>query len=461
MPRETMDFAAMGANIGKQLMGGQSAKDAAFLETTKKLADIDMLRGRGDYYRSQAEDSRRTAEAQKPQNLTRLAAGLAGLTEDKAGPVHDYFTSGNWGMTPGYSLPDELAGPRTPDTPKTAPTWATPDTMSRVGQFRSALDAQGALTGKTDFSNLIGGMKGVWEQQQIDDAKAGRFTTRMAEGLNAMEAAKKGNLYGVHEFGTFNNGTGKLDFNQPYLDKNASVIAENRAQTANAYAGAGHNKAQTEAVRLKMSQPQVIVGADGATAILDPKTGLPTGTPKPTGEYLKQQTGVQNVRQAITEYREALANWNKGKVLSPDARAELGTFYNNMLLQAKEAYNLGVLNGPDYQILQEVVANPNSFATSLISKDALDKQASNLDDLMGRIGQNSAAVHRQPITGDAKTAKLVDRNSSSKPPASTRMSQDDARASVLKARKAIADGRDKTAIVRMLEEAGITNHGIK
>lgn len=454
-----MDAVNIGANLGRQLMGAGKAKDAAWLDTTKKLADIDMLRGRGDYYRSQAEDSRRMADAQKPENLTRLAAGLAGLTEDKAPQVHDYLTNGTWGMNP--AMPDEAQQMTLAPAPKSAPDWATPDVVNRAGQYRAALDAQGGLTGKTDFNNLISGLKGVWEQQQVDDAKAGRFTTRMAQGLNALESAKKGNLYGVHEFGTLNNATGNLDFHQPYLDKNASAVAENRAQTANAYASAGHNAAQTEAIRLKMSQPQVIVGQDGTTAILDPKTGLPMGTPKPTGEYLKQQTGVKNVQQAITDYRNALAGWDKGKMLSPDARAELGTYYNNMLLQAKEAYNLGVLNGPDYQILQEVVANPNSFATSLISKQALDKQASNLDDLMGRIGQNSSAVHRQPMPGEVTTARLVDRSSAAKPPSPPRMSQDDARVSVLKARKAIADGRDKAAIIQMLEEAGITGHGIQ
>ena len=459
MPRQAMDFASMGSNLGRAIMSAGNTKDAAWLDTTKKMADIDMLQGRGDYYRSQAEDSRRTAAAQKPENITRLATQFAGLTEDKAPQIHDYFTKGNWGMNP--AMPDEAQQMTLAPAPKPAPDWATPETLSRAGQFRAALDTQGGLSGKTDFNNLIGGMKGIWEQQQIDDAKSGKFTPEMARGMNGLEAAKKGSLYGVHEFGTFDNSTGNLDFNQPYLDKNASAIAQNKAQTVGAYANARHNEAQTDAVRLKMSQPQVIFGPDGTTAVLDPKTGLPVGTPKPTGEYLKQQTGVQNVRQAITEYRNALSGWNKSKMLSPDARSELGTFYNNMLLQAKEAYNLGVLNGPDYQILQEVVANPNSFATSLMSKDALDKQAFNLDDLMGRIGQNSAAVHRQPMPGEVTTARIVDRNSPGKPPAPPRMSQDDARASVLKARKAISEGRDKAAIVRMLEESGITNHGIQ
>lgn len=453
-----VDFASIGSNLGKQMMSAAAAKDAAWLDTTKKLADIDMLQGRAENFRAQAEEAKRIAEAQKPENVTRLAAGFAGLTDDKAPALHDYMTKGDWGMNP--AMPDDVRQMTIAPTPKAAPDWATPDAINRAGQYRTALAAQGGLTGKTDFNNLIGGMKGIWEQQQIDDAKTGRFSPQMARGLNTLEAAKKGSLYDASEYGVFDNSTGTQSFNQPYLDKNASMIAENNAQAASAYANAGHSKAQAEAVRLKMTQPQVIVGPDGTTTVLDPKTGLPMGTPKPTGEYLKQQTGVQNVRQAITDYRNALANWNKSKMLSPDARAELGTFYNNMLLQAKEAYNLGVLNGPDYQILQEVVANPNSFSSTLLSKSAIDGQAAKLDDLMGKIGQNSAAVHRQPMPGEVTTAQLVDRKQPEKAPPPP-MSREEKIISVNKARRAIADGRDKATVLRMLEEAGIPDHGIR
>lgn len=454
-----MDAVNIGASLGRQLMGTIGAQEAGYTKMAKLLADTSLKQAQGDYFKQKANSERQRAQYQTPEYGSRIAASLAGLSDPQAVEMDAYAKNGNWGMTPARD--DPVQQMTLAPTPKTAPEWVTPDVRAKYDAARAVQAMNLGATGNSTVNQMAEAQGKILEQGRKSDALNGRITPEMARGLNGLEAAEKGSLYSFHEFGTGDQATGGVNFNQPYLDKNASTIAQNRAQAANALASAGQHGAQTEAVRLKMSQPQVIVGQDGTTTILDPKTGLPTGTPKPTGEYLKQQTGVKNVQQAITDYRNALAGWDKGKMLSPDARAELGTYYNNMLLQAKEAYNLGVLNGPDYQILQEVVANPNSFATSLISKQALDKQASNLDDLMGRIGQNSSAVHRQPMPGEVTTARLVDRSSAAKPTSAPRMSQDDARVSVLKARKAIADGRDKAAIIQMLEEAGITSHGIQ
>jgi hypothetical protein len=109
----------------------------------------------------------------------------------------------------------------------------------------------------------------------------------------------------------------------------------------------------------------------------------------------KQVVGVNNLSNAIREYRADLANFDNMDALRPDARATMGTKYNNMMLQAKEAYNLGVLNGPDFQILQSVITDPRSLKGVITSKSALDKQASELDRIMQQVGQVSGQA-RQP-----------------------------------------------------------------
>lgn len=106
----------------------------------------------------------------------------------------------------------------------------------------------------------------------------------------------------------------------------------------------------------------------------------------------KQVLGVQNLRNAITEYREALKSFPATGVISPDQRARMGTYYNNMMLQAKEAYNLGVLNGPDLDILTSVITDPRSVKGMITSKSALDQQAGNLDQLMQKIGETTSVV---------------------------------------------------------------------
>lgn len=120
----------------------------------------------------------------------------------------------------------------------------------------------------------------------------------------------------------------------------------------------------------------------------------------------KQVVGVNNLRNAIAEYRAALSGFGALDKLNPNERAKMGTKYNNMMLQAKEAYNLGVLNGPDYDILQSVITDPRSFQAAIISKDALDTQAAELDRMMGGVAQTSSQVRAKPgAPSVAQTAK--------------------------------------------------------
>jgi hypothetical protein len=105
-------------------------------------------------------------------------------------------------------------------------------------------------------------------------------------------------------------------------------------------------------------------------------------------EQQKQVVGIKNTVNAIQEFRDELPNFTRWSALSPSARATMNTKYRNMLLQAKEAYNLGVLNGPDLSILESIVTNPTSFSGAFVGKDVIDTQASELS----RIIQNMGAV---------------------------------------------------------------------
>lgn len=96
----------------------------------------------------------------------------------------------------------------------------------------------------------------------------------------------------------------------------------------------------------------------------------------------KQISGIESLSNAVDAYTSALDQWDKTKFVSPNERAKMGTLYNNMMLQAKEAYNLGVLNGPDYEILQSVVKDPTSAGSLLVSNDTLKTQATTLRNML-------------------------------------------------------------------------------
>jgi hypothetical protein len=106
---------------------------------------------------------------------------------------------------------------------------------------------------------------------------------------------------------------------------------------------------------------------------------------KPSESQEKQVIGVQNTRNAIGEFRNELSNFTRLDTLKPNERARIETKYRNMLMQAKEAYNLGVLNGPDLAILEQIIYNPTSMKGVVVGRDAIDSQASELDRIMGNI----------------------------------------------------------------------------
>jgi hypothetical protein len=111
----------------------------------------------------------------------------------------------------------------------------------------------------------------------------------------------------------------------------------------------------------------------------------------------KQITGATNLKSAIDNYKETLKGFNTFDMVNPDARAGMGNAYNNMMLQAKEAYNLGVLNGPDYQILQSVVKDPTKAGSLLTSKKALDQQATDLGKQADTIITNVYKTHGRNV----------------------------------------------------------------
>ena len=120
--------------------------------------------------------------------------------------------------------------------------------------------------------------------------------------------------------------------------------------------------------------------------------GKDTNKPLPEGAQ-KQVVGARNLQDAVDNYLGQLATWSKTDMLSPDARRVMGNAYNNMMLQAKEAYNLGVLNGPDYEILQRVVADPTNWTSAIVSNDALGQQANELKRIAGGIERTVMESH--------------------------------------------------------------------
>jgi hypothetical protein len=116
----------------------------------------------------------------------------------------------------------------------------------------------------------------------------------------------------------------------------------------------------------------------------------------------KQVIGAQNTVNAIKEFRDSLSSFTTTDALNPAKRADIQAKYRNMQLQAKEAYNLGVLNGPDLTIIEQLVMDPTTVTGVFTGKKAIDKQASELSRIITDMG-NVAAGRPKEVTGVTKT----------------------------------------------------------
>jgi hypothetical protein len=120
---------------------------------------------------------------------------------------------------------------------------------------------------------------------------------------------------------------------------------------------------------------------------------------KPLGEtQQKMLVGANNTISSINDYMDELSRFNVTGLASPDKLSAIQSKYSNMKMQAKEAYNLGVLNDKDNVILEEILTNPTSIQGILTSKNALNTQAKEMQRIMGNIAA-TAAQRQQPQSG--------------------------------------------------------------
>ena len=144
-------------------------------------------------------------------------------------------------------------------------------------------------------------------------------------------------------------------------------------------------------MQLNLGSPMAGVDEQGNPVFFQAsKTGgkpeiVPGVIPKAGESQTKQISGIDSLEKAISSYKDQLKTWSPTDAADPNKRAKMQTVYNTMMLQAKEAFNLGVLNGNDYKILTDVIADPTSAkGIAYGAFGALETQADSLNELMQR-----------------------------------------------------------------------------
>jgi hypothetical protein len=253
------------------------------------------------------------------------------------------------------------------------------------------------------------------DEQQIAQMSDPAQITRWAQGhalkatdfLAKLQSVNNGKTTSFVDMNSVSNPGGPAPIamtTTPGEDQTAATaLAGQRSVAATATAARDQaerhfNTTQDAAAKDVIYDPERGVLVSKATGLARPAAtmdGTPLGAkdkPLPEGAQ-KQIMGTRNLQDAVANYRSKLAEFGKVDMLSPDARAKMGNAYNNMMLQAKEAYNLGVLNGPDYDILQSVVKDPTKLGAAITSRSAMDAQASELSRIAAGIEKTAMESH--------------------------------------------------------------------
>lgn len=142
------------------------------------------------------------------------------------------------------------------------------------------------------------------------------------------------------------------------------------------------SKQKQDAAKLKQNQLQV----PGFTVI----EGY-SPTSKDVEEIKKVSTAGQSLKNTLGKLKSAV-DQNGIEVLPGQNKRLMEGLVRDVQLQAKELYNLGVLNGPDLQLMESIISNPTSFwdvAKNLGQKDAFLKS---FDQVGGLVDSRVGAV---------------------------------------------------------------------
>jgi hypothetical protein len=125
-------------------------------------------------------------------------------------------------------------------------------------------------------------------------------------------------------------------------------------------------------------------------------TPLLAGTGKPPPQaFLDKSYGIQNANDAINSFAGVIQNFTTSDAVDLSQRAQIAAAHARAILQAKELFNLGVLNGGDEKILNNVLQSPIDFSNAVVPIAAIQKQAKDLQTVIQGANTNLAKVYSQ------------------------------------------------------------------
>ena len=118
---------------------------------------------------------------------------------------------------------------------------------------------------------------------------------------------------------------------------------------------------------------------------------------KPAESYYKEVKGVINTNDAINNLKQMVSNFTTADMVNPARRAEIDTAHKTAVLLSKEMFNLGVLNGGDQKILEQVIPDPVAFSKGLVPIETIRKNLDAASNVVNRMNNTLSRVHKQPL----------------------------------------------------------------
>jgi len=104
---------------------------------------------------------------------------------------------------------------------------------------------------------------------------------------------------------------------------------------------------------------------------------------------------------ALLEFEQAWINAGEGVQLFGADVGELNSKYNTALLNMKEFFNLGVLNGPDLDLMKTIIPDPTSFGTGfsgVIGRGGSQAVTDGIENIKGQLGEAIESRYSQLLS---------------------------------------------------------------
>lgn len=179
----------------------------------------------------------------------------------------------------------------------------------------------------------------------------------------------------------------------PEWQKAQEFLANLRAKNG---AGGGDDK-----VLVQVQQP------DGSVVYVPRNQAVGKQAPRPQGsggaDRQKKIQALANAHDALSSFEKTLTT--TGATLLPGTdKSALETDYENLQLQMKEMYNLGVLNGPDLALMRRIVNDPTSFKGRVSAFGSGDEQTARIQAQIGKLREKLNGYQKNLMAGNEALA---------------------------------------------------------